>query len=39
MKKAISFKLNGQAVFDVCGARVNRMPVTPERILEALQKE
>ena len=24
------------AVFDACGARVNRMPVTPERILEAL---
>jgi len=25
------------AVFDACGARVNRMPVTPERILETLQ--
>lgn len=25
------------AVFDACGARVNRMPVTPERILEALK--
>lgn len=25
------------AVFDACGARVNRMPVTAERILEALQ--
>ena len=24
------------AVFDACGARVNRMPVTPERILAAL---
>ncbi len=24
------------AVFDACGARVNRMPVTPERILKAL---
>jgi len=27
------------AVFDSCGARVNRMPVTPERILEALQNK
>jgi len=27
------------AVFDACGARVNRMPVTPERILEALQNK
>ncbi len=26
------------AVFDACGARVNRMPVSPERILEALKK-
>jgi isoquinoline 1-oxidoreductase len=26
------------AVFDACGARVYRMPVTPERILEALKK-
>lgn len=26
------------AVFDACGARVNRMPITPERILEAIQK-
>jgi isoquinoline 1-oxidoreductase len=25
------------AVFDACGARVNRMPITPKRILEALQ--
>ncbi|MDD3722420.1 MAG: molybdopterin-dependent oxidoreductase [Lutibacter sp.] len=25
------------AVFDACGARVNRMPITPSRILEALQ--
>ncbi|WP_299522669.1 molybdopterin cofactor-binding domain-containing protein [uncultured Lutibacter sp.] len=25
------------AVFDACGARVNRMPVTPERILKALK--
>jgi isoquinoline 1-oxidoreductase len=25
------------AVFDACGARVNRMPVTPERVLEALK--
>lgn len=25
------------AVFDACGARVNRMPVTPERILEAVK--
>jgi len=25
------------AVFDACGARVNRMPVTPERILEAMK--
>lgn len=24
------------AVFDACGARVNRMPITPERILKAL---
>jgi isoquinoline 1-oxidoreductase len=24
------------AVFDACGARVNRMPITPKRILEAL---
>ena len=27
------------AVFDACGARVNRMPVTPKRILEALQNK
>ena len=27
------------AVFDACGTRVNRMPVTPERILEAIQKK
>jgi len=27
------------AVFDACGARVNRMPVTPERIQEALLKK
>jgi len=26
------------AVFDACGARVNRMPITPERILEAIRK-
>jgi len=26
------------AVFDACGARVNRMPVTPERILAALKE-
>ena len=26
------------AVFDACGARVNRMPITPERILEAIKK-
>ncbi len=26
------------AVFDACGARINRMPVTPERILKAIQK-
>jgi isoquinoline 1-oxidoreductase len=26
------------AVFDACGARVNRMPVTPERILKELYK-
>jgi isoquinoline 1-oxidoreductase len=26
------------AVFDACGARVNRMPITPERILNVLQK-
>jgi len=26
------------AVFDACGARVNRMPITPERILNALKK-
>jgi len=26
------------AVFDACGARVYRMPVSPERILEALKK-
>lgn len=25
------------AVFDACGARVNRMPITPERILKALK--
>ncbi|MDP3313888.1 molybdopterin cofactor-binding domain-containing protein [Lutibacter sp.] len=25
------------AVFDACGARVNRLPVTPKRILEALK--
>jgi nicotinate dehydrogenase subunit B len=24
------------AVFDACGARVNRMPITPERILAAM---
>ena len=27
------------AVFDASGARVNRMPVTPERILDAIQKK
>ncbi len=26
------------AVFDACGARVYRMPLTPERVLEALKK-
>jgi nicotinate dehydrogenase subunit B len=26
------------AVFDACGARVNRMPITAERILEAMKK-
>ena len=26
------------AVFDACGARVNQMPITPKRILEAIQK-
>jgi isoquinoline 1-oxidoreductase len=26
------------AVFDACGARVFRMPITPERVLEALKK-
>jgi isoquinoline 1-oxidoreductase len=26
------------AVFEACGARVFRLPVTPERILEALKK-
>ena len=26
------------AVFDACGARVNRMPVTPDRVLEALEQ-
>jgi len=26
------------AVFDACGARVNRMPITPKRILESIQK-
>jgi len=26
------------AVFDACGARVYRLPITPERILEALKK-
>lgn len=26
------------AVFDACGARVNRMPITPKRILEAIKK-
>lgn len=25
------------AVFDACGARVNRMPITPERILDAIR--
>lgn len=25
------------AVFDACGARVNQMPITPKRILEAIQ--
>jgi nicotinate dehydrogenase subunit B len=25
------------AVFDACGARVNQMPVTSDRILEALK--
>ncbi len=25
------------AVFDACGARVNRMPITPERVLEAMK--
>jgi len=25
------------AVFDACGARVNQMPITPERILEAIK--
>lgn len=27
------------AVFDACGARVYRMPITPQRVLEALKKE
>ncbi len=27
------------AVFDACGARVNRMPITPKRVLETLQKK
>ncbi|MEX1382030.1 molybdopterin cofactor-binding domain-containing protein [Lutibacter sp.] len=27
------------AVFDACGARVTRMPITPERVLKALNKE
>ncbi len=27
------------AVFDACGARVNRMPITPERVLKDLNKE
>lgn len=26
------------AVFDACGARVHRMPITPERVLDALKK-
>lgn len=26
------------AVFDACGARVNQMPITPNRILEAIKK-
>lgn len=26
------------AVFDACGARVHRMPLTPERVLDALKK-
>ena len=28
----------GNAVFDACGARVNQMPFTPERILAVLNK-
>jgi len=24
------------AVFDACGARVNRMPITPQRVLAAM---
>lgn len=27
------------AVFDACGARVNRMPITPERVLNALKND
>jgi isoquinoline 1-oxidoreductase len=27
----------GNAIFDACGARVTRMPMTPERILSALR--
>jgi isoquinoline 1-oxidoreductase len=27
------------AVFDACGARVNRMPITPERVLEAMKPD
>ncbi|MBK5209003.1 MAG: xanthine dehydrogenase family protein molybdopterin-binding subunit [Flavobacteriaceae bacterium] len=26
------------AVYDACGARINRMPITPKRILQAIQK-
>ena len=26
------------AIFDACGARVHRMPITPERILKAIKK-
>jgi CO/xanthine dehydrogenase Mo-binding subunit len=28
----------GNAIFDACGARLFRVPFTPERVLEAIKK-
>jgi len=28
----------GNAIFDACGARITRLPMTPERVLQALRK-